>query len=90
MKKLEISRKDLKSNIALIVKKANSYGRNDEGKRVKVIGVVKANGMGLRFSRIFKDAIKQWSYNACCSKCRRSRRFKTSKYIGKNFNAYSN
>ena len=41
MKKLQISRKDLKANISIIVKKA------------KVIGVVKANGMGLRFSRIF-------------------------------------
>ena len=53
MKKLQISRKDLKANISIIVKKANLYGKSDEGKRVKVIGVVKANGMGLRFSRIF-------------------------------------
>ena len=53
MKKLQISRKDLKANISIIVKKANSYGKSDEGKRVIVIGVVKANGMGLRFSRIF-------------------------------------
>ena len=31
MKKLEISRKDLKGNISLIVKKASSYGKDDEG-----------------------------------------------------------
>ena len=72
MKKLEISRKDLRGNISLIVKKASSYGKDDEGKKVKVIGVVKANGMGLRFSRIFKNVTKQWSNNASCSKCRRS------------------
>ncbi len=69
MKKLQISRKDLKANISIIVKKANSYGKSDEGKRVKVIGVVKANGMGLRFSRIFKNFTKQWSNNV--SSCKR-------------------
>lgn len=69
MKKLQISRKDLKANISVIVKKANSYGKSDEGKRVKVIGVVKANGMGLRFGRIFKNSTKQWSNNASSCKC---------------------
>lgn len=68
MKKLQISRKDLKANISTIVKKANSYGKSDEGKRVKVIGVVKANGMGLRFSRIFKNSTKQWSNNVSSCK----------------------
>lgn len=47
MKKLEISRKDLKDNIVKIVKIANGQGKDDAGNRVKVIGVVKANGMGL-------------------------------------------
>jgi alanine racemase len=47
MKKLEVSRKDLKDNIVRIIKMANGHGKDDEGKRVKVIAVVKANGMGL-------------------------------------------
>ncbi len=50
MKKLEISRKDLKNNISIILNRANKFGKNDDGKKLKVIGVVKANGMGLRAS----------------------------------------
>ena len=68
MKKLEINRKDLRDNIAIILKKANKSGKDDFGNNIKVIGVVKANGMGLRTCRIFKNFNKQWSYNTCCCK----------------------
>ena len=58
MKRLEINRKDLRDNISLIIKRANNSGKDDYGNNLKIIGVVKANGMGLRPCRIFKDFIK--------------------------------
>lgn len=47
MKKLEINRKDLKNNINIIKKFARESGKNDNGDNLKIIGVVKGNGMGL-------------------------------------------
>lgn len=47
MKKLIISRKDLKNNLKLIRKRLNSQGKDDVGNVPKIIAVVKGNGMGL-------------------------------------------
>lgn len=50
MKKIVISRKDLKNNLELIKKKLNSPGKDDFGNFPQIIGVVKGNGMGLRLN----------------------------------------
>lgn len=47
MKKLMVSRKDLKNNLKIIRKRLNSLGKDDLGNRPKIIAVVKGNGMGL-------------------------------------------
>lgn len=48
MKKLIISRKDLKNNLKIIRKKLNVAGEKDDfGNPLKMIAVVKGNGMGL-------------------------------------------
>lgn len=48
MKKLEISKKDLKFNIDAIKKTIiGKDNKDDNGNRIKIIAVVKANGMGL-------------------------------------------
>ena len=47
MKKLIISRKDLKNNLKIIQKRLNSFGKDDGGNNKKIIAVVKGNGMGL-------------------------------------------
>lgn len=47
MKKLIINRKDLKNNLKIIQKMVNSQGKDDNGNNVKIIAVVKGNGMGL-------------------------------------------
>jgi alanine racemase len=53
MKKVIVSRKDLKNNLNIIRKRLYSTGKDDKGNNTKIIAVVKGNGMGLRFSRIF-------------------------------------
>lgn len=55
MKKLIINRKDLKNNLKIIRKMVDSAGKDDLGNNVKIIAVVKGNGMGLdliEFSKI--------------------------------------
>lgn len=47
MKKLTISRKDLKNNLKIIRKMLGSEGKDDSGNLPKIIAVVKGNGMGL-------------------------------------------
>lgn len=58
MKRLVISRKDLKNNLKIIRKKLNSPGKDDFGNLPKIIAVVKGNGMGLRIGGIFKISCK--------------------------------
>lgn len=57
MKKLEISRKDLKNNINIIKRFACSRGKDDNGENLKIIGVVKGNGMGLDIIKYSKFLI---------------------------------
>lgn len=47
MKKLVISRKDLKNNLKVIRKILSAPGKDDSGNLPKIIAVVKGNGMGL-------------------------------------------
>lgn len=47
MKKLTISRKDLKSNLNIIKNRLYAQGKDDSGNFPKIIAVVKGNGMGL-------------------------------------------
>ena len=47
MKKLIINRKDLKNNLKIIRKMVDSSGKDDDRNNVKIIAVVKGNGMGL-------------------------------------------
>lgn len=47
MKKLIINRKDLTNNLKIIRKMVDSSGKDDFGNYVKIIAVVKGNGMGL-------------------------------------------
>ena len=56
MKKLEISKQDLKHNISIIKSKIN-----DTKKDTKLIAVVKANGIGLRFNSVFKNFNRKWN-----------------------------
>lgn len=58
MKKLEISKKDLKYNISAIKKEVAEHGKDDAGNKTEIIAVVKANGMGLglvQFSKFLLD-----------------------------------
>lgn len=54
MKKLEISKKDLKHNISILKKLVKDNGKDDSGKQTEIIAVVKANGMGLGLVQISK------------------------------------
>lgn len=56
MKKVVISKKDLKNNIQLA--KSEITGKDDNGNKVKIIAVVKANGMGLDLIEYSKFLIK--------------------------------
>ena len=47
MKKLMVSRKDLKNNLKVVRKILNCQGKDDSGNFPKIIAVVKGNGMGL-------------------------------------------
>ena len=47
MKKLMISRKDLKNNLQIIKNRLYSLGKDDSGNFPQIIAVVKGNGMGL-------------------------------------------
>ena len=58
MKKLEISKKDLKHNISLLKKVINEHGKDDSGKKTEIIAVVKANGMGLGLVQISKFLVE--------------------------------
>ena len=50
MKRVEVSKEDFKYNISALKNVINESKRDDAGNRLEVIGVVKANGMGLRIS----------------------------------------
>lgn len=54
MKKLEISKKDLKHNISILKKLIKDNGKDDLGNQAEIIAVVKANGMGLGLVQISK------------------------------------
>lgn len=58
MKKLEVNQKDLKNNIDFIKRLAKQKGRDDNGNKLKLIAVVKANGMGLGLEEYSKFLIK--------------------------------
>lgn len=58
MKKLIISRKDLKNNLKIIQKRLNSFGKDDGGNNKKIIAVVKGNGMGLGLVQYSKFLVK--------------------------------
>lgn len=47
MKRLEISKEDFKYNISVLKNVINHSKRDDKGNKIEVIGVVKANGVGL-------------------------------------------
>lgn len=47
MKKIEIIKNDLKYNISVLKNKINNLPKDDEGNKLEVIAVVKANGCGL-------------------------------------------
>lgn len=57
MKKLEINRRDLKNNIDIIKKIAYTTGKDDEGNNLKIIAVVKGNGIGLDIKEYSKFLI---------------------------------
>lgn len=58
MKKIIISRKDLKNNLKIIRKSLHSFGKDDSGKNKKIIAVVKGNGMGLGLVEYSKFLVK--------------------------------
>ena len=58
MKSLIINKEDLKENIRIIKKIAEETGRDDNHKKLKIIGVVKGNGYGLglvKYARFLID-----------------------------------
>ena len=59
MKKLVISRKDLKNNLKIIRKMLCSPGKNDSGNYPRIIAVVKGNGMGLGLVEYSKFLVNQ-------------------------------
>ena len=58
MKIVEVNRKDLKNNLDIIRKIANSSGEDDNGEKVKIIAVVKGNALGLGLVQFAKFLIK--------------------------------
>lgn len=59
MKKLAISRKDLKDNLKVIRKIINFQGKDDFGNVPRIIAVVKGNGMGLGLVQYSKFLVKE-------------------------------
>lgn len=58
MKKLEISKEDLKYNLRCLKKMVDDRGKDDNGKKPEIIAVVKANGVGLDLVQISKFLVK--------------------------------
>lgn len=59
MKKLSVSRKDLKNNLKVIRKMLSFQGKDDFGNVPKIIAVVKGNGMGLGLTQYSKFLINE-------------------------------
>lgn len=58
MNRLEINKKDLEFNIDVIKKTIIGKEKDDNGNKIKIIAVVKANGMGLGLVEFSKFIIK--------------------------------
>lgn len=58
MNKLEISKEDLKFNISALKNVINNSKKDDNGNKLEVIAVVKANGMGLGLVPLSKFLLK--------------------------------
>ncbi len=59
MKKLRISRKDLKNNLKIVRQILNTRGKDDNGNFPRIIAVVKGNGMGLGLTEYAKFLVSQ-------------------------------
>ena len=58
MKKLTVNKSDLEQNINIIKRLANVHVPNDDGKKYRIIGVVKGNGYGLGLIEFSRFLIK--------------------------------
>lgn len=58
MKRLEVSTEDLKYNISALKNRINNSKKDDNGKKVEVIAVVKGNGVGLDLVQVSKFLLK--------------------------------